>query len=332
MALKGSADVPAGLKPIKPYISVAREHDVRDPVVAYFCRRFAMEKAMSMPNTQPEDKKFLMFLMTQLEKSKKELAGHEALKSEVVGQAQLENHALKVFLWADNEDRAGRFNKNVVKSFYTSSLLFDVMSTFEEPPEEIEKTKKYAKWKATYINQCLKSGETPQPGPLDDGLQPGEHPSTSDAGYAGYPPQQPGFSGYPPQQPTAGYPPPQQPTAGYPPPQQPGASGYPPPNQQPGRYPANNHLQPGHVPPGLHAPPSTPEQPGVYQGGTGIPGPSAAAAAAESPTGGPSLSVEDFTKAQKYCKYASSALQYEDTPSAIDNLEKALRLLKTGKE
>ena len=30
-------------------------------------RRFAMEKAMAIPNTQTEDKKFLMTLMTQLE-------------------------------------------------------------------------------------------------------------------------------------------------------------------------------------------------------------------------------------------------------------------------
>jgi vacuolar protein sorting-associated protein VTA1 len=40
----------------------------------------------------------------------------------------------------------------------------------------------------------------------------------------------------------------------------------------------------------------------------------------------------DYTKAQKYCKYASSALQYEDVPTAIDNLQKALRLLQTGKD
>ena len=38
MASKGSADVPPGLKPVKPYLSVAKEHDVRDPVVAYYCK------------------------------------------------------------------------------------------------------------------------------------------------------------------------------------------------------------------------------------------------------------------------------------------------------
>ncbi|XP_016392949.1 vacuolar protein sorting-associated protein VTA1 homolog [Sinocyclocheilus rhinocerous] len=44
------------------------------------------------------------------------------------------------------------------------------------------------------------------------------------------------------------------------------------------------------------------------------------------------LTPEDFTRAQKYCKYAGSALQYEDVGTAIQNLQKALKLLTTGKE
>jgi vacuolar protein sorting-associated protein VTA1 len=42
-------------------------------------------------------------------------------------------------------------------------------------------------------------------------------------------------------------------------------------------------------------------------------------------------SGEAVIHAQKYCKYAQSALQYEDVPTAIENLEKCLALLKTGK-
>ncbi|CAG2107758.1 unnamed protein product [Medioppia subpectinata] len=47
---------------------------------------------------------------------------------------------------------------------------------------------------------------------------------------------------------------------------------------------------------------------------------------------GMSLSAEDVLKAQKYCKFAGSALQYEDIPTAITNLQKALSLLTTGQE
>lgn len=48
-------------------------------------------------------------------------------------------------------------------------------------------------------------------------------------------------------------------------------------------------------------------------------------------TGGIALKTEDYQKAMKFCKYASSALQYEDSSTAIDNLTKALKLLTTGK-
>ena len=46
---------------------------------------------------------------------------------------------------------------------------------------------------------------------------------------------------------------------------------------------------------------------------------------------GVTISPQVSDKAQKFCRFAISALQYEDTPTAIDNLQKALRLLQTGK-
>lgn len=42
---------------------------------------------------------------------KKELSDNESISQEVVGNAHIENYALKLFLYADNEDRAGRFHK-----------------------------------------------------------------------------------------------------------------------------------------------------------------------------------------------------------------------------
>lgn len=41
----------------------------------------------------------------------------------------------------------------------------DVLNVFGDISEEIANTQKYAKWKATYIHNCLKNGETPTPGP-----------------------------------------------------------------------------------------------------------------------------------------------------------------------
>lgn len=48
--------------------------------------------------------------------------------------------------------------------------------------------------------------------------------------------------------------------------------------------------------------------------------------------GGIKLNPEQIAKAQKYCKWAGSALNYDDVPTAITNLQKALKLLQTGQD
>ncbi|XP_051501103.1 vacuolar protein sorting-associated protein VTA1 homolog isoform X2 [Myxocyprinus asiaticus] len=274
--------VPPQLKAIQHLLRTAQEHDKRDPVIAYYCRLHAMQTGMKLDSKTPECRKFLVKLMDQLEMMKKELSDNESISQEVVGNAHVENYAVKMFLYADNEDRSGRFHKNMIKSFYTASLLFDVLSVFGELSEENIQQRKYAKWKAAYIHNCLKNGETPQAGPIgmdeeaydDEFGAEGGGPSIAPQG----PPQfQPSFHGHPTNQP---------PTSSF-----------------------SNIL----IPPGSHAPANTPAE---------IP----------PPEGDVRLTPEDFTRAQKYCKYAGSALQYEDVATAVQNLQKALKLLTTGKE
>lgn len=43
-------------------------------------------------------------------------------------------------------------------------MIYDVLLTFGELSEEAQKNSKYSKWKATYIHNCLKNGETPVAG------------------------------------------------------------------------------------------------------------------------------------------------------------------------
>ena len=62
------------------------------------------------------------------------------------------------------------FFRNVVKSFYTAGILFDVCEVFGELTDEVASQRKYAKWKATYIHNCLKRGEQPVPGPIGEGM------------------------------------------------------------------------------------------------------------------------------------------------------------------
>lgn len=304
--------VPESLKPIRPYLLLAKQHDSKYKVVSYFCLRYAMETAMRLDKRDAEGKKFLFALMDALESRKKELADNEVFQNEVVCNSHVEDHALKIFLYADNEDRAGRFNQNVVKSFYKAGLLMDVLQTFGELSEQIQAQKKYAKYKAANISACLKRGETPKPGPPGDDEEGNFLPSDGASASQG--------PGIPPAHPNL-YPPGQPPTEMYPP-----ANSYPP--QQPTNMPPPQHPAPvprhmnagtptNQTQPGAFAPPTTPEQP-------------PAGAMQPARTNSIQFAPEDYSKATKFCKFAISALQYEDVPTAIKNLEDALRLLKTG--
>ncbi|XP_052025337.1 vacuolar protein sorting-associated protein VTA1 homolog isoform X2 [Apodemus sylvaticus] len=267
-----------------------------------------MQTGMKIDSKTPECRKFLSKLMDQLEALKKQLGDNEAVTQEIVGCAHLENYALKMFLYADNEDRAGRFHKNMIKSFYTASLLIDVITVFGELTDENVKHRKYARWKATYIHNCLKNGETPQAGPV--GIEEeNDVEENEDVGATSLPTQ---------------------------PPQPSSSSTYDPSNLASGSY---GGIQ---IPPGAHAPANTPAEVPHSTGVTSNvvqPTPQTVPAVpaidpdlCTASQGDIRLTPEDFARAQKYCKYAGSALQYEDVGTAVQNLQKALRLLTTGRE
>lgn len=298
---------PPGLKPIQGYLKIAEEHEKRDPSITYWCRFYAVQAGLKVDDKSPENRPFLISLMDWLEKEKKMRHDTEEISNDVVAQAHIENYALKLFLWADNEDRAGRFNKNVVKAFYTAGFLYDVVNTFGDPSEEVLHHRKYAKWKSTYIHNCLKNGIIPVAGPV---AMEGDEDGSFDA-------QESGADATP-----SSMPPPEAPNSFVP--------------QQPPYPPVgglfnlpNIHPEGMNLPmPGTHAPPSTPN--GVSQLS-----PSSSTTNVNplpEKVGDVPLRPEDFQKAQKYCKWAGSALQYEDVTTAVDNLQKALRLLTTGQD
>ncbi|XP_059211908.1 vacuolar protein sorting-associated protein VTA1 homolog isoform X2 [Centropristis striata] len=316
--------LPPQLKAIQHYLRTAQEHEKRDPVVAYYCRLYAMQTGMKLDSKTPECRKFLVKLMDQLETMKKDLGENDSISQEVVGNAHIENYALKMFLYADNEDRSGRFHKNMIKSFYSSSLLLDVLSVFGELSEENIQHRKYARWKATYIHNCLKNGETPQAGPIgmDEDEEAGEFGAE---GFSGQGASFRGGGSFRDQDHSLD------------PGPAPGIGFAPGPGSGPSGPPTTNYNN-IHIPPGAHAPANTPaELPPPAEADKPVPAPRSVPAVDPAllhatQQGGVHLSPEDFTLAQKYCKYAGSALQYEDVGTAVQNLQKALKLLTTGKE
>ncbi|GAB1603110.1 vacuolar protein sorting-associated protein VTA1 homolog [Argonauta hians] len=319
MASVGSPALPLNFKPIQHYLKIADEHSSRDQVVSYYCQLYAFQKAMAIDKKTPECRDYLMTFMDSLEVLKQQLSENEAIQSETVGQAYLENYALKFFIVADNKDRAAQFDKNLVKTFYTAGLLLDVMSVFGEVDEDLEKNKKYAKWKAAYIHKCLKNGETPIPGPM------GEDAEIEGGGDV--PTQPVGFNDVEPSASGGNYPNAATSAAGatynsY------GANV----NATGSSNQQTDRLQ--KPPSGSMAPPTTPQD--SIHGNSSVSNASGSSMYTpwkppENPAG-ITLTTQDYQKAMKLCKFASSALQYEDSKTAIDNLQKALTLLTTGQE
>jgi len=310
-------EAPPNLKSVQPYLKIAIEHDQRDIVVAYWARVYSLQLGIKTSKS-PDEKTFLIIIMDWLEGVKKKNKDNESITNDTVAQAYLENYAHKLFSYADQQDRAANFGKNVVKAFYTSAMIYDIITTFGELSEEAVHNRKYAKWKAAYIHNCLKNGETPHAGPLPvegeeenaSGVE--QQPGTTDFGWNANPAQQPN----PYQQPT---------------PYQPPDPSYQPPPAQ--NFRSDPPASGGNLsfPFNLPDPPKEPEpkNPGGF-----VPfNPSTSDFPSFQPVQAvSSLSPEQMAKAQKYCKYVSSALTYEDVPTAIDNLQKCLRLLQTGQD
>ncbi|XP_015600415.1 vacuolar protein sorting-associated protein VTA1 homolog isoform X2 [Cephus cinctus] len=305
-------DIPAPLKSIQHYLKVATEHDQRDPVVSYWARLYALQTGLKLSTKTTEETNFLLKLMDWLESTKKAMHDNEAITNEVAAQAHLENWALKLFLYADKNDRASNFGKSVIQSFYTAGILYDVLTTFGELTEEAAQNRKYAKWKAAYIHNCLKNGETPMPGPMKDENEELEEDENNDVPPAPAPRSQPAE---PPPSDAYGFP------------SVPGSSNStsPQPSQGNLSYPT----LPTPVNPAANNPTPVSTKQGSRQslqfdpedyGGT------------PKTEGGVTLDMEELGKAQKYIKWAGSALNYDDVPTAVLNLQKALHLLTTGQD
>lgn len=316
---------PPSLKSIQHYLKTASEHEGRDPVISYWCRLYALQAALKIDRKSDEAKIMLKAIMDWLEKEKKRMADNEAITNDIAAQAHIENYALKLFLWADTQDRSAVFNKNVVKAFYTAGMLMDVLSTFGEVSEEISNNCKYAKWKAAYIHNCLKNGETPVPGPVSDGEE-------KDFGAVGGETDD-AIPRVPSPRPNIGFDLPQVSHGGTYNPAHPGNLDFPTPPVSNSYFPSVPAPTPAPTPTPTPTPQSTP-QPFINNMPYNNPviNNVAEISTNNGSQGGVKLLPEQMTKAQKYCKWAGSALNYDDVPEAISNLRKALRLLETGED
>lgn len=282
--------VPTSLKPIQKYIRIANDIERIDPVIAYWTRFHALDEGFKLDKSSPDAKAYLSSMLNLLESFKQENKANEKVSQNLVAQANFENFVLNIFNKADSIDRSGNANMNTVKMFFMASVLFEVLSSFGSVPEEINEKTKYSKFKAAYIQKCLKSGEVPIPGPLNDQQTGSEQVKESDNNNIKGPQPSSNDNGtnYMKQfnQATTSTKPPYQQTT------------------------SNTETKPNDIKPIIQEPSKKLSDLVALNGNK--------------------LEMEDMIKAQKYIKYATASLTFDDIRNTVDNLEKAIRLLKTG--
>ncbi|KAK8602823.1 hypothetical protein V6N13_085025 [Hibiscus sabdariffa] len=157
-------------KLILPYLQRADELQKHDPLVAYYCRLYAMEKGLKIPNGERTrtTNALLVSLMNQLEKCSMILVLCR-IRSRPEDNLHLEGFALNIFAKADKQDRAVRADLSTAKTFYAASIFFEIINQFGPLQPDLEQKQKYAAWKAAVIRKALKEGRKPNPGlPNDD--------------------------------------------------------------------------------------------------------------------------------------------------------------------
>nr|CAG8488594.1 5773_t:CDS:2 [Entrophospora candida] len=170
--------LPNELKFISPYLQRAQELQQREPIIAYYCNYYAAKLAIEKGTKEKgESQNFLFKLLDVLEKEKKKFSNNEAVTNDIVGEAFVENFAIKIFLNADNIDRAGKATKQTAMTFLASSIFLELLKIFGELSPEVENKIKYAKWKAAHIIKALRDGQRPIAGP------PGGDPTSQEPTY-----------------------------------------------------------------------------------------------------------------------------------------------------
>ncbi|KAJ1828539.1 hypothetical protein LPJ56_001051 [Coemansia sp. RSA 2599] len=269
--------------------------------------------------------------------------------------------ALKVFAKADNEDRQpGGSNKVTARNFVVSTQFMQVLAGFGELSEEIKEKIKYAKWRAAEILKAIREGREPVGPPKDveegNELKPGDvgawpsPPSDSQRNSADVMSPSPSIAQQQQQQ--------QQVSASASPQWSTGTA-YPNANPLGGNshgggsggvarafddavlptVPKSNVYGEGALQsPGFHSQPQQQHQAGrsssaVPQISTPvsaaafIPVPASNLPALTGPDGELLLDPTDAKNAQKFSRWAISALEYDDVDTAIENLQKAIQIL-----
>ncbi|XP_027205166.1 vesicle trafficking 1 [Dermatophagoides pteronyssinus] len=148
-----------------PFMKLARDSFAQNPILTYWTLCYVVEAALKN-QTKPTDdfRKFLLEIMSCLEKEKKSRIGDNLFWNEKDAQKFIEEYGNKLVEKAEeNEELMERYDL-AYKLYLTASNIFQMYTVFVRDDEENIKRIKFCKWRAV---ECFKKkkeqDENPQP-------------------------------------------------------------------------------------------------------------------------------------------------------------------------
>ncbi|KAL6880836.1 Vta1 like domain-containing protein [Trichoderma novae-zelandiae] len=343
------------LRAFKPAISYWCEYHAVNQIVG-----------RGLHNTDDDCFAFTKTLLERLEATKAERPDDDAIMDNTAGQAYVEQFAQETFDRAERTMKANKVTRQTADTFDAAATFFDLTHEWGTPEPEVLQKIKFAKWNAARILKAIREGRDPNESnpkpreaedePAIDPLDPAVQQLTSpppplpqaayveDVPDGGEPSrQEPVSEGYFPPPP----PPPPQPAEfdnepfvpspmstspppadSQPPPQLPSQfTSFAPPPQPP--EPVNPPIPPSWTAPTAPVPPAVASPTPVAAPVTApVPAPVAPPATSLGGSGRPVVADQkNIAQAQKHAKWAISALNFDDVPTAVLELRNALATL-----
>ncbi|RCI10880.1 hypothetical protein L249_5206 [Ophiocordyceps polyrhachis-furcata BCC 54312] len=342
--------LPAGLKipEVSRFINRANQLRSIKPALAYWCEYHAVNQIVgrSLHTTDDACFAFTKTLIESLEAVKAERADDDAIVDNDAGQAYVEQFANETFARAERALRADKVTRQTADTFDAAATFFDLTREWGTPDAETLQKIKFAKWNAARILKAIREGKDPnesnpakqpsadqqvQLSPDDPSVRQiisppppaavdGDEPAVAvdhEHSAAEAPPRDEG-----------GYFPPVPSDAAVP------AAGQGPvsfaPSDPMSTSPPTTQTDNPQFPPGPSAPPPQfmPSSPSFRAVATSPPAFSPPPQATSSVAPRASMtSQRDINDAQKHAKWAISALNFDDVPTAVKELRNALQKL-----
>lgn len=150
---------PPSLKAIKPYLVRAKELEVARPLVSYYANLYALQRCIRERDAADElAARFITGLLAKCEKLRPQFAADVDSH-----RAQLEEFAFSVYDGAEREYMSGEAGELTAKRFYAAMCFFDICSHFGELPEDLAVLRQKSRIFAVKISKDIKEGRQPLP-------------------------------------------------------------------------------------------------------------------------------------------------------------------------